>query len=313
MLSEQKPVMLSHVARESIDQCLRCTAEPLAAQRSQLMRMYFSSDHRFQHASPAGSQNVRNYRTKLDIGFFQNRLNTLRVLRNLAGQLFPCPGQIAQFLNSSRRHEARADQSMRQQVRKPTGIIHVTLSSRHRLHMRCIRQDQCKTPVENVPDRLPIDAGRFHRYMRTSRTFEPFREFKQSVRRRGKSTHLTLHLSMCDKANQRYPRGRRLVLYDAEGDFDRNFDWWKESGQHRLVEPQLPFENGRSDLLAGSGSRLDIQNINLFATLLVHAQYQGYWSQLGMQFEEEMEALLERHVLKGLVDAPWVRTDDPES
>src|SRR5215467_5874808 len=55
--------------------------------------------------------------------------------------------------------------------------------------------------------------------------------------------------------HQYYPRGRRLVLYDAEGDFDRNFDWWKESGQHRLVEPQLPFENGRSDLLAGSGSR----------------------------------------------------------
>jgi hypothetical protein len=79
------------------------------------------------------------------------------------------------------------------------------------------------------------------------------------------------------------------------------------------VEPQLPFENGRSDLLTGSGSRLDIENINLLATLLVHAQYQGYWNQLGMQFQEEMEALLERHVLKGLVDAPWVRTDDPES
>src|SRR6516162_7074229 len=54
-------------------------------------------------------------------------------------------------------------------------------------------------------------------------------------------------------------------------------------------------------------------NINLLASLLVHAQYQGYWSQLGLQFEEEMEALLERHVLKGLIDAPWVRTDDPES
>ena len=113
--------------------------------------------------------------------------------------------------------------------------------------------------------------------------------------------------------HQNYPRGRRLVLYDATGDFDQNFDWWKESGKHRLVEPQLPFENGRSDLLTGSGSRLDIQNINLLATLLVHAQYQGYWNQLGMQFQEEMEALLERHVLSGLVDAPWVRTDDPES
>ena len=114
--------------------------------------------------------------------------------------------------------------------------------------------------------------------------------------------------------HQYYPRGRRLVLYDAEGDFNRNFDWWrKDSSRHRFIEPQLPFENGRTDLLTGSGSRLDIQNINLLATLLVHAQYQGYWSQLGMQFEEEMEALLERHVLKGLVDAPWVRTDDPES
>ncbi len=113
--------------------------------------------------------------------------------------------------------------------------------------------------------------------------------------------------------NGHYPRGRRLVLYDAEGDFDRNFDWWVGSGKHRLVEPQLPFYNGRSDLLTGSGSRLDIQNINLLATLLVHAQYQGYWNQLGMQFQEEMEALLERHILNGLVDAPWVRTDDPES
>jgi hypothetical protein len=104
-----------------------------------------------------------------------------------------------------------------------------------------------------------------------------------------------------------------LVLYDAAGDFDRNFDWWSASGKHRLVEPQLPFENGRSDLLTGSASRLDIENINLLATLLVHTQYQGYWNQLGMQFHEDMEALLERHLLNGLVDAPWVLTDDPKS
>jgi hypothetical protein len=110
-----------------------------------------------------------------------------------------------------------------------------------------------------------------------------------------------------------YPRGKRLVLYDAEGDFDRNFDWWKESGKHRVVEPRLPFESGRSDLLTGSGSRLDIQNINLLATLLVHTQYQGYWNQIGMQFQAEMEALLDRHILKGLIDAPWVRTHDLES
>jgi hypothetical protein len=110
-----------------------------------------------------------------------------------------------------------------------------------------------------------------------------------------------------------YPRGRRLVLYDADGDFDRDFDWWKGSGAHRIISSQLPFDHGRSDLLTGSGSRLDIQNINILATLLVHAEYQGYWKQLGVQFEKEMEALLEQHLLAGLIDGPWVRTDDTKS
>jgi hypothetical protein len=76
------------------------------------------------------------------------------------------------------------------------------------------------------------------------------------------------------------------------------------------VEPQLPFKNGRSDLLTGSGSRLDIENINLLATLLVHAQYQGYWSQLGMQFQEEMEALLERHPLLDVFGKIVPKIDD---
>ena len=122
-----------------------------------------------------------------------------------------------------------------------------------------------------------------------------------------------LDLATSFAAHFQYPRGRRLVLYDADGDFDRDFDWWKGSGAHRIISSQLPFNNGRSDVLTGSGSRLDIQNINILATLLVHAEYRGYWSQLGTKFEKEMDALLEKHLLAGLIDAPWVRTDDPKS
>jgi hypothetical protein len=109
-----------------------------------------------------------------------------------------------------------------------------------------------------------------------------------------------------------YARGRRLVLYDADGNFDRDFDWWKGFGTHRTIDASIPFA-GRSDLLAGSASRLDIENVNLLATLLVHAQYHGYWSDLGKQFEADMEVLLDKHLLAGLVAAPWVRTNDPES
>ena len=100
------------------------------------------------------------------------------------------------------------------------------------------------------------------------------------------------------------PRGIRLVLYDAQGDFDRNFAWWNCCG---VAEPQLPFTGGRTDLLIGSGSRLDVENINLVATLLVHSEYDGYWGELGRGFRAEMESLLERHILAGLLAAPWVR------
>ena len=101
-------------------------------------------------------------------------------------------------------------------------------------------------------------------------------------------------------------RGQRLVIYDAGGDFERGFDWWERSsnGKDRLVRPQLPFENGRTDLLIGNGSRLDIENINLLATLLVHVEHQGYWSKLGEQFEEDMLSLLDRHLLAGLAALP---------
>jgi hypothetical protein len=106
------------------------------------------------------------------------------------------------------------------------------------------------------------------------------------------------------QSNFSHPRGIRLVLYDADGDFDKDFAWWNCCG---VPEPELPFTNGRTDLLIGSGSRLDVENINLVATLLVHSEYDGYWRELGQEFRVEMEALLERHILTGLLAAPWVR------
>jgi hypothetical protein len=106
------------------------------------------------------------------------------------------------------------------------------------------------------------------------------------------------------ESNFVHPRGIRLVLYDAEGDFDRDFAWWNRQG---VREPELPFKNGRTDLLIGSGSRVDIKNINLVATLLVHSEHNGYWRLLGQQFRVEMEDLLDRHILTGLLAAPWIR------
>lgn len=115
----------------------------------------------------------------------------------------------------------------------------------------------------------------------------------------------------------RYDRGQRMIIYDAAnaGIFDREFAWWGCSPDgESVVTPLLPFKQAsRTDILVGPGSALDIENINLVATLLVHAQYagyDGYWHKLGQEFEGTFGTLLSDHCLMGLIDAPWVNAHD---
>jgi hypothetical protein len=105
-----------------------------------------------------------------------------------------------------------------------------------------------------------------------------------------------------------YNRGRRIVIYDAgpNGEFDYAFAWWARDAHGLTVRPNLPFLNGRTDLMVGPGSKIDIKNINLLATLLVHAQSGGYWGSLGELFVSDLISLLDGHLLSGLVDAPWI-------
>ncbi len=108
-----------------------------------------------------------------------------------------------------------------------------------------------------------------------------------------------------------YHRGKRIVIYDAGpvGDFDSDFAWWARDARGLTIRPMLPFLGSRTDVLVGPGSTADIRNINLLATLLVHAQSadgDGYWSSLGTSFADNFISLLGKHLLSGLVEAPWI-------
>jgi hypothetical protein len=59
-------------------------------------------------------------------------------------------------------------------------------------------------------------------------------------------------------------RGRRIVLYDGEGDLDRDFEWWNLEKNRLSILPQLPFLKERTDVLTCQ-SKTDIENINLMA------------------------------------------------
>ena len=100
-------------------------------------------------------------------------------------------------------------------------------------------------------------------------------------------------------------RGRRIVLYDGEGDLDRDFEWWDLEQDRLSIRPQLPFVTERTDVLTCQ-SETDIENINLIATLLSHHQTLAYWKRLGGRFVADVEALLRRHLLQGMLEVCWI-------
>jgi hypothetical protein len=103
----------------------------------------------------------------------------------------------------------------------------------------------------------------------------------------------------------RMHRGRRIVLYDGEGDLDRNFAWWDRDKGRLSVMARLPFFTERTDVLTCQ-SKTDIKNVNLMATLLSHDQMLGYWKHLGRRCIADIEALLQRHLLRGILNVPWI-------
>jgi hypothetical protein len=117
------------------------------------------------------------------------------MLHDLARQLLPGPRQIAQFLDRLRRHKARPDQTMCQQIGDPGRIVSVALAAGHRLDVGRVGQDLLKATFQDVPDGLPVDTCGLHGHVSTPGLLEPIRKLHERPRRRRKSTHLVARLS----------------------------------------------------------------------------------------------------------------------
>ncbi len=109
----------------------------------------------------------------------------------LAHQLLAGAQQIAHLLGLLVRYKTAPDQAVRQKVGQPGGVVHIGLASGHVLDMRRVRQHQGKIAVaEDMPHRLPIDAGRLHRDMGAALLGEPGRQGEQFFGRRLEGAHL---------------------------------------------------------------------------------------------------------------------------
>jgi hypothetical protein len=88
--------------------------------------------------------------------------------------------QLAQFLDLLLRNKATADQAMSQQVGDPSRIADIGLTTRDIFDVSGIRQNQLEIAVtQNVPNRLPVNAGCFHGHMGATHLGQPCQQEQQ--------------------------------------------------------------------------------------------------------------------------------------
>lgn len=143
----------------------------LAAQRSfglvgQPVGMLLACNDGLNDRPPARSQNVAGDLIQLDAGIFQHFVNTVMNTIALLGKLDPIARHIAQFTRFRRRHETGPDETVRQQLSQPLTIARIRFSPGDVLDLIRIGKDQLEVAFQSLPDRLPVDAGGFHRHMR---------------------------------------------------------------------------------------------------------------------------------------------------
>ena len=194
---EHEAMVVRQPSMQRIVQDLGRRLDTPVGQRRQLVQVSDARDHRLDHPPSAYSQNVADHRVELDVGLFERLLDPLDMAGLLAGQLLACAQQRTQFLGRLVRNEARPDQPAGQQIGDPCRVVHVGLSAGHVLDVRRIGDDQLECAVaQDVPDRLPVDAGRLHRHVRAARCRQPVQQRLKAGRRCLERPALALDLSL---------------------------------------------------------------------------------------------------------------------
>ena len=134
------------------------------------------------------------------------------MLRDLADQLLAGSCEIAQFLDRCRRHEARANQPVCQQIGDPGRIVHVRLAARDVADVLGVGQHHLEVALEQMPHRLPVHARRLHGHVRDAVLGQPIVQFEQRRRSssRSSSPHRAAAHSHNECAQRHCPCARRV-------------------------------------------------------------------------------------------------------
>jgi hypothetical protein len=100
-----------------------------------------------------------------------------------------------------------------EQLTEPLGVLHVGLAARHILDVLSVDQPELEVVLEQVVDRLPVDARGLHRHVRDTQTLEPISQRQQLAGHR-----LELGAQLCAIALRvgHVHAGSHLALMDVE-------------------------------------------------------------------------------------------------
>ena len=134
--------MVTHVSTQRLDQLLARRLELAACQRDELLWVRLAARQGVEDRAATLAEHVGDHAGDLDVRVFECLLDPLRVARHLANELLPRAHERAEILDHRRRHEARADQPVREQVGEPLRVLHIGLATGHALHVRRVREHQ---------------------------------------------------------------------------------------------------------------------------------------------------------------------------
>ena len=100
---------------------------------------------------------------ELDVGVLQHLLDAVGHARPLPDERLAVAGQVAQLADRLGRHEAGPQQAVLEQLAIHWRVLDVGLAAGHVLDVLGVDQQQLEAALQQVEDRLPVDAGRLHR------------------------------------------------------------------------------------------------------------------------------------------------------
>jgi hypothetical protein len=153
----------------------------LTRQIRQHHRITLAPDNGPQHVPTTGTHHVRSHAGQLDVGVLQGLLDAVDHLHLLTHQLHSLPRQIPQLTHRLVWHKTRLQKPVLEQLGDPLTVLDVGLTPRHRLDVLGVAQDQLEEPLEQVPDRLPVHPGRFHRNVGDPFISQPVRQRQELV------------------------------------------------------------------------------------------------------------------------------------